>query len=225
MSDMNYNTEEKKQQSNSDIEFKKEIDSYFETSIGSNYQKLRNFTKYVPRQKITSFISKNEIFKKILNIQGSIIECGVHLGGGLMSWAHLSSIYEPVNHQRKIIGFDTFDGFKSISKKDKKSNSEYLYEGGLAVDSYEDIKKSISIHNINRSLNHISKVSLIKGDAVKTIPKFIQDNSEIVISLLYLDFDLVIIEILAPLIKSFFNVSFPIPFPVPVMTIFLFLKL
>ena len=67
-------------------------------------------------------------------------------------------------------------------KKDKKSNSEYLYEGGLAVDSYEDIKESISIYNINRSLNHIPKVSLIKGDAVKTIPKFIEDNSEIVIS-------------------------------------------
>ena len=58
-----YKTEEKNQQNNSDIEFKRKIDSYFESSLGSNYEKLKNFTKYVPRQKITSFLSKNETFK------------------------------------------------------------------------------------------------------------------------------------------------------------------
>ena len=87
MGNENYKTEEKKQQNNSDIDFKKEIDSYFEASKGSNYEKLKNFTKYVLSQSITSFLSKNEIFKKILNIQCLIIECEVHLGGGLMSWA------------------------------------------------------------------------------------------------------------------------------------------
>ena len=65
MRNKNYKTEEKSQQNNSDIEFKKEIDSYFESSLGSNYEKLKNFTKYVPRQKLTSFLSKNEIFKQI----------------------------------------------------------------------------------------------------------------------------------------------------------------
>ena len=33
-------------------------------------------------------------------------------------------------------------------------------------------------------------MELVKGDATKTIPKYIKDNPHLVISLLYLDFDL-----------------------------------
>lgn len=183
-------TEEKHQQTENDARYKNVVGKYFDESIGNTFDKLRNFTKYTPRQKLTSFLSKSEIFKKILDIQGSIIECGVHLGGGLMSWAHLSSIYEPLNHQRKVIGFDTFSGFPGISEEDKKGNSENLHVGGLHADSYDDLTKCISVYDMNRLLNHIPKVSLIRGDACETIPKFLVDNSETVISLLYLDFDI-----------------------------------
>ena len=39
-------------------------------------------------------------------------------------------------------------------------------------------------------MNDYPKVELIKGDATKTIPKFIKDNPHTVVSLLYLDFDI-----------------------------------
>ena len=38
---------------------------------------VRNFAKFTPRQNITTFISHYEIYKKILNIHGSILEFGV----------------------------------------------------------------------------------------------------------------------------------------------------
>src|SRR5678815_3830048 len=69
--------------------------------------KLRNFEKYVKRQALTRFIARYELFKKIINIKGSIVECGVHHGGGLMAWAKLSAGLEPMALHRKIIGFDT----------------------------------------------------------------------------------------------------------------------
>lgn len=43
---------------------------------------------------------------------------------------------------------------------------------------------------MNRFINHIPKVTLVKGDATKTIPRYIQDNPHTIVSLLYLDFDL-----------------------------------
>ena len=46
-------------------------------------------------------------------------------GAGLMTWNQLSSIFEPVNHTRKIIGFDTFSGFTSLKQEDKGSTSEF----------------------------------------------------------------------------------------------------
>jgi hypothetical protein len=51
-------------------------------------------------------------------VKGSIVECGVFKGFGLMSWAKLSAMLEPENFTRRIYGFDTFEGFTALSDKD-----------------------------------------------------------------------------------------------------------
>ena len=94
-----------------------DLENYISKSPFSEVNKFNNFTKYITRQGLTRFLCKNEIFQKILNIDGSVVECGVLFGGGVMTWAQLSSIYEPVNYTRKIIGFDSFAGFPNLSEK------------------------------------------------------------------------------------------------------------
>jgi len=174
--------------SNSDDDlFYEGMNEYFSRSVGTNIEKLRNFAKYVPRSALSTFLFKNELFNKILDVQGSIIEGGVFLGGGLMTWAQLSAIYEPVNYTRTVIGFDTFTGFPSVHKKD---NLEYAKEGDVCVDSYNDIVECIKLYDINRLVNHIPRVKLVKGDARKTIPEYLKNNPHLVVSMLYLDFDL-----------------------------------
>lgn len=172
-----------------ETEYRIALEKYIAKSIGSHVEKMQNFTKYAPRQSITKFLSRYEIFKKILSVQGSIVECGVLFGGGLMTWAQLSAIFEPVNYQRKIIGFDTFAGFTSITKEDRTGTSELVKKGGLAVDSYEDLKESIRLYDLNRSLSHINKVILVKGDIKKTVPRYLKKNPHTVVSLLYIDVD------------------------------------
>jgi hypothetical protein len=130
------------------------------------------------------------MFKQVLNVQGSIIECGVLLGGGLMSFAQFSSILEPINLQRKIIGIDTFSGFPNVSTRDTKGKSQFAKVGGYNANSYEDLMKCIELYDSNRFINHMPKMELVKGDATKTIPKYIKDNPHLIVSLLYLDFDL-----------------------------------
>ncbi len=181
---------EEKLNTTSYFEYLEKLEEYYNNSVGTTVEKLYNFPKYAPRQSITNFLSKYEIFKKIQNIQGSIVECGVLFGGGLMSFAHFSSIFEPVNNQRRIIGFDTFSGFGELHPTDKLGASQYMKKGGLAVDSFDELKQCISLYDENRFLNHIPKVELVKGDATKTIPKYIKDNPHLVVSLLHLDFDI-----------------------------------
>lgn len=166
------------------------IEDYFTNGIGTNFEKISDFTKYVPRQSLTRFLAKYEIYKKILNVEGAIIEGGVRFGGGLMTFAQLSAIFEPVNYTRKIIGFDTFSGFPSLTKEDKGSTSKFAHKGGLATNSFKDLEKSISLYDSNRFLGEIPKVQLIKGDVTYTIPKYLKDNPQTVVSLLYLDFDI-----------------------------------
>jgi len=173
----------------SEKEIGKRIEAIFNKNPDSIESKLENFTKYIRRQKLTRLLALYEIFKKVLPVKGSIVECGVYGGFGLMAWANISSILEPANLTRRIYGFDTFEGFPEVGVKDlnkvMKPKSGQLYS-----DSYEELRALIEVYDSNRFLGHVSKVQLIKGDVAKTIPEFIINNNHLVISLLFLDMDL-----------------------------------
>ena len=113
-------------------------------------------------------------------------------GGGVASWLHFSTILEPYNHTRKVIGFDTFSGFSVMHDKDiQTGSSEHLCAGALQThgEIKNEIEQLVELHDQNRPLGHIPKVELVAGDAVKTIPKYIEEHPHLLISLLYLDFD------------------------------------
>ena len=110
-----------------------------------------------------------------------------------MAWAHFSAILEPYNHTRRVIGFDTFSGFSEVHEKDvQRGTSEHLHPGAFQTDGtiLEEIKHLVAIHDRNRPLGHIPKVELVVGDASQTIPRYIEEHPHLLVSLLYLDFDL-----------------------------------
>jgi len=165
----------------------------FEKYDGRILDKLNNFEKYVRRQPLARFLARYEFFKLIKYVKGSIVECGVHYGGGLMAWAKLSSILEPYAIHRKVIGFDTFEGFPDVSEEDQgQYENSSLKKGGFDtdLDIYNELLDVICEYDENRFLNQYSKINIIKGNAIETIPKFIQDNQHITVALLFLDFDL-----------------------------------
>jgi hypothetical protein len=180
---------EPKRTTPAEVDYRQQLEQYFADSIGSNVEKLQNFPKYVPVQDLRRYLNRYEIFQRVLHCHGSIVECGVLLGGGVMTWAGLSEIFEPMNHLRNIIGFDTFAGFTSMATEDKTMTAAQGKVGGLAVDAYEDIGRSIELFDRNRVLRHITKVKLVRGDIRETAPRFLEDNPHTVISLLWLDFD------------------------------------
>ena len=158
-----------------------------------NQLKWDNFEKYVRRQSLARFLARYELFKMQMPIKGSIIECGVHYGGGLMAWAKFSANLEPYALDRLIIGLDTFEGFPSIDEKDLSiTNNSEIKVGGLNPnwDVYSELQEVIDQYDQNRFLNQFKKVHLIKGDAVSTIPQLIKDQPHLLVSLLFLDFDL-----------------------------------
>ena len=54
----------------------------------------------------------------------------------------------------------------------------------------EEIDLSVDKYNNERHLSHIRNVRLVKGDFNVTSEKYIENNQQTIISLLYLDFDL-----------------------------------
>jgi len=165
------------------------ITEIFENNPATTDKKLDNFPKYIKRQKVTRYLALYELFKLALPVKGSIVECGVNEGFGLMSWANFSSVLEPNNLTRRIYGFDTFEGFASITGKDKGEN--YTAKAGdLAAPSFEELNNLVGVYDDNRFLGHVDKVHMIKGDVTKTVPQFIEEKSHVVISLLFMDLDI-----------------------------------
>ena len=167
----------------------KEVESIFNSSSSSVATKIENFPRYARRKTLTRFLALYEIFKLAQCIKGSVVECGVWEGFGLMSWAKFSSILEPTNLTRRIYGFDTFAGFPSVAPEDRNAAAA-AEAGDFATSSYEELLELIRLFDADRYLGQIDKVSLVRGDATVTIPKFVAENPHLVISLLYLDFDL-----------------------------------
>src|SRR6266480_6919210 len=167
----------------------KSLENIFVNCSDSIEIKLENFPKYVRRQHLKRFLAMYELYKLILPVKGSVVECGVFKGFGVMSWAKLSTMLEPENLTRRIYGFDSFAGFPHVGAKDKTRLAD-IDVGGLKADSYEELQELIAEYDRDRFLGHIPKVQLIRGDVLDTIPKFIEGNPHLVVSLLFLDLDL-----------------------------------
>lgn len=169
-----------------------QIAAAFEAGADPVEVRIENFPKYVRRQNLTRFIALYEVFKRTLRVKGSIIECGVNRGFGLMTWAKLSAVLEPNNLTRKVYGFDTFAGFPEVGDRDRPGSTDHqaAKKGDQAATSYEELRELIELFDRDRFLGHIPKVELIRGDASETIPEFVKTHPHLVVSLLFLDFDL-----------------------------------
>jgi hypothetical protein len=167
----------------------KSLENIFVNCSDSIEAKLENFPKYVRRQHLKRFLAMYELFKLILPVKGSIVECGVFRGFSLMSWAKLSSILEPENLTRRIYGFDSFNGFPSVSSNDR-TGSGIAEVGDFQTSSYDELTELLRVYDQDRFLGHIPKVQLIRGDASKTIPEFVQQNRHLLVSMLFIDLDL-----------------------------------
>ncbi len=150
---------------------------------------LFNLYLYTPRLSLTNTLFINDIYQKILPVHGSIFEFGVRWGKNLALFEALRGIYEPYNYNRKIIGFDTFQGFVDLDEKDGTSEEVKIGAYGVTAGYEEYLQKVLDCHEAECPISHIKKYGLIKGDASKTIHKYLDEHPETILALVYFDLD------------------------------------
>lgn len=164
------------------------IEKLFDSPIPKE-EIARNLLLFADRRILSRFLFMNELYLKSLDIHGSIFEFGVRYGVNTSVLTSLRGIHEPYNHNRKIIAFDTFEGFTDI---DAKNDDKSIKDGDFGVPkNYIDFLNSVlQIHESLAPLSNIKKYEFIKGDINHTLPKYLEDNPQTLISFVYLDFDL-----------------------------------
>lgn len=169
---------------------------------------------FASRLWFTKMLQQYEIYKLAKDVPGDIIELGVHFGESYFHWARFLEIFNMGERETKVVGFDTFEGFPSINKNDV-SPSNQKEEGDLAVKiggfdcgphTYKRLLKLIEIFEDDHFVPQKKRLELVKGDIMDTLPKYVEENPGLRISLLHLDVDLyeptkLALELLYPLVS------------------------
>ena len=125
---------------------------------------LNNLGLFINRKNLSRIIFMHNMYQKILDVNGIVMEFGVRWGQNLSLFQNFRGMYEPFNHTRKIVGFDTFKGFPSVDAKD--GNSEVAAVGSYSVtDKYEEyLSQILDYHEKESPISHLKKYELVKGD-------------------------------------------------------------
>lgn len=175
--------------SKGELQNRKELLELFENTPIPENEVLSNIGLFEKRQEFSKQLFFNEIYQRLINVHGVIMEFGVRWGQNLVTLNNLRGIHEPFNHSRKIIGFDTFEGFESLSEKDGKH--EIIKKGAFGVtDNYEEyLDKLLYFQEKESPLSHIKKNFIVKGDAPIMLERYLKEHPETIIAFAYFDFD------------------------------------
>lgn len=159
----------------------------FEASPIPTDQMLLNLPLYMRAPLVAKMLHFNDMYMKILNIPGAIMEFGVWWGQNLALFENFRAVHEPYNHARRIVGFDTFEGYPEPSKKDR--SSETLKIGGYTVsENYmEYLQHMLQLHENENVMAQIKKTELRKGNASETIAQYLADNPQTIVALACFD--------------------------------------
>jgi hypothetical protein len=153
-------------------------------------QILSNLGLFLESKNLSRILFMDLLYRKIVDVQGVVMEFGTHWGQNLALFQALRGIYEPFNRHRKLIGFDTFSGFPAVSDQD--GDSELMRKGQLALpDGYESyLDRILATHERLYPLSHIKKYEICKGDATEQLPRYLERHPHTIVALAYFDFDL-----------------------------------
>jgi hypothetical protein len=151
---------------------------------------LGNLGLYMPAKHLARLLFFRDIYALVVNTHGIIAEFGVRWGQTLALLSNLRSIYEPFNRHRRIVGFDTFEGFRGLAQEDGAHTS--CRDGDFSVTpSYEEeLARVLTLHERLNPLSHLKRFELVKGDAVHTVPAWFETHPEAIVSLAIIDFDI-----------------------------------
>ena len=79
----------------------------------------------------------------------------------------LRNIYDSVNKQRIVVGFDTFEGYPNISIQDGNSSIMKIRRVSVPLDYQNYLNIIFELHNKIESLGHLKKFEICISDAIE----------------------------------------------------------
>ncbi len=150
---------------------------------------LTNMGLYIRSSALAKIFFLDEMYRKILDVPGKIMIFGLWWGQDAIVMENLRAIHEPYNHARRLVGFDTFEGYPESSIGDADKRSDIIKGGGYAVseDYCAYLNALAQYHEDENAMYNIKKMTFVKGDVTETVPRYFAEHPETVVALAYFD--------------------------------------
>lgn len=170
-------------------------------NFSKSFEYENNFYLSCDITRMSKVLAHYELYKKVIDLPGAFVECGIFKGASFARFAMFRELLSNP-YGKKMIGFDIFGEFPETTfEADFKKRDSFIAGAGINSISVEQLTTVLENKGVNKN------IELVKGDITKTVPKYLEENPELKISILNLDTDLyepavTILEYLYPRIVS-----------------------
>ena len=103
----------------------------------------------------------------------------------------MTSIVDPFNFRRRIVGFDTFHGFPEGSISAAEREQGWSEHDLVASENAKDIaEQCLSAHQMFSALKHMQRHEFVEGDVTRTVSDWLNANDHETVALCIFDLDL-----------------------------------
>jgi hypothetical protein len=147
----------------------------------------RHATSALPVQTHARLLHYDYLYRQVLTVPGMILEFGVQWGATLAQLIALRAIYEPFNTSRKVVGFDTFSGFPSVSDLDGPLArvGDYSSEPGFR----QKLESMLAALEAQSPCSEQRRFELVEGDVCATLDPWLSRNPHGIVSMAIFDMD------------------------------------
>ena len=150
----------------------------------ASWDSYNDFLMHGSLDRMTKILARYELFKRVIDLPGDIVEGGIFRGAGLLYWAKIIQIFNPLSN-RRVIGFDTLEGYpdSTLNQHDMAAGNSFIEEV-----SYTSVLTG-DLLDLARASGVEHRIEIIKGDATNTIKEYVIANPGFRVALLNIDFD------------------------------------
>ena len=143
-----------------------------------------NFYLSCDSTRIGKVLAHYELYKKVRDLPGEIVECGVFKGASFVRFAMFRELFgNPFS--KKLIGFDAFGKFPETGYRDDVAvRQRFVSAAG------EDSISREQLLDVLRHKGITQGIELVEGDITTTVPTYLRAHPELKISLLNVDTDI-----------------------------------
>lgn len=171
------------------IEARKEIFRLMNSYQATDDEKERSLGLFLRGSLLARIFAVADIYKRIIDIPGAILDVGTWRGQTAVLCENLRAIFEPLHFNRRIVCFDTFEGYKGFSDKDAATDLHRDGTYALSGDDYaEFLRQLLVLHEKSNAMGHFhGKHQVIKGDCRETVPEFFSRHPGEYVALAFFD--------------------------------------